>query len=192
MAFSLVTASRGCRQLDRHLDGQRAAGLEVGLSRCRSDLPSNLYGKTIRQVARVSIGGNKVRIVVSNEYGKVPLKIGAAHVGADRRRPRHPARLRPRADLRRREPRSPFRPARLSSAIRSTSPWRRCRNCRSACTSPKSAPADTMHWDGHQTAFVAAGNKVGETALDARLQADAAGVPVGDPGGCAGRTRAPS
>ena len=41
--------------------------------------PSNLYNKTIRQVARVSIGGSKVRIVVSNEYGKLPLE--------DRRRP---------------------------------------------------------------------------------------------------------
>ena len=48
---------------------------------CRSDWPSNLYGNTIRQVARVSIGGSQVRIVVSNEYGEVPLKIGAAHIG---------------------------------------------------------------------------------------------------------------
>ena len=44
-------------------------------------LPSNLYHQTIRQVARVSIGGGKVRIVLSNEYGKIPLKIGSAHIG---------------------------------------------------------------------------------------------------------------
>ena len=43
-------------------------------------MPGNLYQKTIRQIARASIGGNKVRLVLSNEYGKVPLKIGSAHV----------------------------------------------------------------------------------------------------------------
>jgi lysophospholipase L1-like esterase len=30
---------------------------------------------------------------------------------------------------------------------------------------PETAPATTIHWDGHQTAFIAAGNKAGETAL---------------------------
>src|SRR5262245_25259278 len=42
--------------------------------------PGNLYQQTIRQVARSSIGGSKVRIVLSNEYGEVPLEIGAAHI----------------------------------------------------------------------------------------------------------------
>src|SRR4051794_23113481 len=43
-------------------------------------LASNLYNHTIRQVARASIGGSKVRVVLSNEYGKLPLKLGAAHI----------------------------------------------------------------------------------------------------------------
>jgi hypothetical protein len=43
-------------------------------------LPANLYQKTIRQVMRISIGGSKVRVVLSNEYGKLPLKVDAAHV----------------------------------------------------------------------------------------------------------------
>jgi lysophospholipase L1-like esterase len=36
--------------------------------------------QTIRQTARLSVGGNKVRIVLSNEYGARPLTIGAATV----------------------------------------------------------------------------------------------------------------
>jgi hypothetical protein len=43
-------------------------------------VPRSVRNQTVRQVGRVSIGGNRVRIVVSNEYGKLPLTIGAAHV----------------------------------------------------------------------------------------------------------------
>ena len=43
-------------------------------------MPTALWNQTIRQVARLSIGGDGVRIVISNEYGSTPLKIGAAHV----------------------------------------------------------------------------------------------------------------
>ncbi|MBI3146186.1 MAG: hypothetical protein HYZ18_13225 [Pseudogulbenkiania sp.] len=38
-------------------------------------LPNNRYLQTVRQVARVSMGGTKVRIVISNAYGKVPSAI---------------------------------------------------------------------------------------------------------------------
>jgi hypothetical protein len=43
-------------------------------------LPANLWKQTVRQTARLSIGGSRVRIVLSNEYGKMPLTIGAAHI----------------------------------------------------------------------------------------------------------------
>jgi len=36
--------------------------------------------QTVRQIAHVSIGGSRVRIVLSNEYGTRPLTIGAAHI----------------------------------------------------------------------------------------------------------------
>jgi len=35
---------------------------------------------TIRQTVPASIGGKRVRIVLTNEYGSRPLVIGAAHV----------------------------------------------------------------------------------------------------------------
>jgi lysophospholipase L1-like esterase len=42
--------------------------------------PRALWNQTIRQVARVSIGGARVRVVLSNEYGSRPVTIGAAHL----------------------------------------------------------------------------------------------------------------
>jgi lysophospholipase L1-like esterase len=42
--------------------------------------PRNLWNQTIRQVARVSLGGSQVRVVLSNEYGSLPMTVGVAHV----------------------------------------------------------------------------------------------------------------
>ncbi|RWX70665.1 SGNH/GDSL hydrolase family protein [Mesorhizobium sp. M2A.F.Ca.ET.039.01.1.1] len=49
-------------------------------------LPFNLWHQTVRQKVRVSLGGDRLRIVLSNEYGKAPLAIESVHValpGAD-------------------------------------------------------------------------------------------------------------
>ena len=43
-------------------------------------LPASLREQTVRQVVRASVGGSRVRIVLSNEYGTQPLRIGAAHI----------------------------------------------------------------------------------------------------------------
>lgn len=45
-----------------------------------TNLPHQLWDQTVRQVARVSIGGSRVRILLSNAYGTRPLRIGAADV----------------------------------------------------------------------------------------------------------------
>ncbi|MBN6151464.1 SGNH/GDSL hydrolase family protein [Xanthomonas sp. AmX2] len=42
--------------------------------------PFNLWRQTVRQVARISLGGDELRIELSNAYGREPLRIGAAHV----------------------------------------------------------------------------------------------------------------
>jgi hypothetical protein len=34
------------------------------------NFPRNLWNQTIRQIARVSVGGSKLRVVLSNEYGR--------------------------------------------------------------------------------------------------------------------------
>jgi lysophospholipase L1-like esterase len=37
--------------------------------------------QTLRQIVRTSIGGSRIRIVLSNAFGTAPIEIGAAHVG---------------------------------------------------------------------------------------------------------------
>jgi lysophospholipase L1-like esterase len=43
-------------------------------------LPFQFNRQTVRQVARLSIGGSRLRVVISNEGGAAPLYIGAARV----------------------------------------------------------------------------------------------------------------
>jgi lysophospholipase L1-like esterase len=127
-------------------------------------LPSNLYHKTIRQVARASIGGGKVRVVLSNEYGKVPLKIGSAHVGLTSEGPG----IKPGSDHALTfggqasvtiPPGAPVISDPVDLAVAPLS------QISVSLYFPESAPTDSMHWDGHQTAFVAAGDKTGEADL---------------------------
>jgi lysophospholipase L1-like esterase len=44
------------------------------------DVPETLADQTIRQIVRTSVGGQQVRIVISNEFGARPLTIGAATI----------------------------------------------------------------------------------------------------------------
>ena len=47
----------------------------------RGVMPASFSDLTVRQIVRVSIGGSKVRIRLSNEFGSKPVLIGAASVG---------------------------------------------------------------------------------------------------------------
>ena len=44
------------------------------------NIPRSLRNQTIRQIARVSQGGDQVRVELSNEYGDSPLVIGGARL----------------------------------------------------------------------------------------------------------------
>ncbi|MDI9239065.1 SGNH/GDSL hydrolase family protein [Lysobacter sp. LF1] len=45
-----------------------------------TNLPFHFWDQTVRQTARVSVGGPRIRVLLSNQYGTQPLRIGAAHV----------------------------------------------------------------------------------------------------------------
>ena len=47
-------------------------------------IPRELRDQTVRQVARVSLGGHRLRVVLSNAYGDSPLVIGGAGVALAR------------------------------------------------------------------------------------------------------------
>ena len=44
------------------------------------NVPEVLGDQTVRQVARISVGGDQIRVVISNEFGTRPLTIGSASV----------------------------------------------------------------------------------------------------------------
>jgi lysophospholipase L1-like esterase len=50
----------------------------------RGVMPTSFSNQTVRQIVRVSIGGSKVRIRLSNEFGAKPILIGAASIGVAR------------------------------------------------------------------------------------------------------------
>jgi hypothetical protein len=119
----------------------------------------------VRQIATISIGGKRVRIVLSNEYGTMPLVIGAAHVslaaqggaivaGSDRALtfsgetsvtipPGAPVVSDP-VDL----TVEPFSEVAVSPFL------------------PEQAPLTTFHWEGVQTAYISPeGNFVSDTDM---------------------------
>src|SRR6516164_445788 len=46
----------------------------------RGVIPTSFSDRTIRQIVHLSVGGHKVRLRLSNEFGQRPLLIGAASV----------------------------------------------------------------------------------------------------------------
>jgi len=48
----------------------------------RGVVPASFSNRTIRQIVHLSVGGNKVRVRLSNEFGTRPVLIGAASVAA--------------------------------------------------------------------------------------------------------------
>ena len=54
-----------------------AAGQELAIG---SASPLHFKDQTIRQIAHVSTGGNRVRVVLANSLGTLPLRVGAASV----------------------------------------------------------------------------------------------------------------
>ena len=129
-------------------------------------LPANLWKQTIRQNARLSIGGSKVRIVLSNAYGASPLTIGAAHIavagegGKIQEGSDHAVTFGGQSSI----VIPPGAPAISDPVDMTVQPL--------ALVSvslylPDITPTSTIHWDGHETAYIAAGNKVGDVDFKA-------------------------
>ena len=147
----------------------------------------NLWNQTIRQIARVSIGGSKVRVVLSNEYGSQPLKIGAAHIALSD----SGAAIKPGSD------RVLTFSGNESFSIPPGAPaisdsGGACRGTASSSVAvslflPEVTPTATMHWDARQTAYIVAGNKAGDANIQAGFQDRISVVPEWNSGRCACR-----
>jgi len=131
-------------------------------------IPRSLRDQTIRQVARVSIGGQQVRVELSNEYGEAPMVIGAARVaiaGAD-------GAIDPATD---RELTFSGRP---SVTVPAGAPvWSdpvdlevpALGSLAISLYLPEATPTTTWHNDGRQTAWIGAGDQTSAETVEADL-----------------------
>jgi lysophospholipase L1-like esterase len=137
-----------------------------------TSIPAQLSDQTIRQVVRVSAGGKRARIVLSNAYGRQPLVIGAAHLamsaggsavvaGSDRALT---------FDGQRSVSIPPGAPVVSDPVDLTIAPLSEL--VISLYLPQRTAPA-TFHWDGRRTAYLAAGNAAQARAIDADATIDA-------------------
>jgi len=132
-----------------------------------TNAPFHLWNQTLRQVARVSIGGGRVRVVLSNKYGSRPLLIGAAHLalsgGESEIVPGSGGALTFSGERALVIPAGaevvsdpvdlavePLQPLAVSLFL------------------PRPTAPDTFHWDGLQTAYIGAGNQVDKPAIESQ------------------------
>jgi lysophospholipase L1-like esterase len=128
-------------------------------------LPPTLEDQTFRQVARIALGGQRLRLVFSNEYGTQPLRIGSVHVA----RAGEGAAVDPLADrvvTFDGQPSVTVPPGApvLSDPI--ALPVPALSRLAVSVWLPQRAQASTFHWDGRSTAWIAQGNRVAATRLD--------------------------
>ncbi|MGJ7542036.1 SGNH/GDSL hydrolase family protein [Variovorax sp. LT1R16] len=136
-----------------------------------TNMPAGLRDQTLRQVARVSLGGPRVRIVLSNAYGRQPLTVGRTTLArplthgaviADSLRSvtfggRASATIPPGASL-------------LSDPI--ALPVTALEQLAVSLYLPEEVPLSTFHWDGRQTGWIVAGDQTMAPAL--QMEAPAA------------------
>lgn len=79
-AFLVLAAATTHAASTQWLTTWAASPLPVGPALGPAPPTPTLDNQTVRQVLRLSAGGNRVRIRVTNEYGAKPLRIGAASI----------------------------------------------------------------------------------------------------------------
>jgi lysophospholipase L1-like esterase len=133
-------------------------------------VPRALRDQTVRQVARLSLGGKRVRVEISNEYGSVPLHIGAAQValaddkGAVKAGGGKPLTFGGKADVMV-PPGAPIISDPVDIEVAALG------SLAVSMYFPDITPVTTWHNEGVQTTQIADGNVVGEADTKAKLTA---------------------
>ncbi|SFU54537.1 Lysophospholipase L1 [Polaromonas sp. YR568] len=122
-------------------------------------LPATLQDQTVRQTVRASVGGSRVRIVLSNEYGSQALQVGAAHIApVDGTGKALTFGGQPAVTV-------PANAVVMSDPVEmAVAPLGRLSV---SLYFPQTTPLTTIHWDGLQPAQITAGNAVSANALKA-------------------------
>ncbi|MFV7456177.1 SGNH/GDSL hydrolase family protein [Stenotrophomonas maltophilia] len=123
-------------------------------------VPAALHDKTFRQTARISLGGARLRVRLSNAYGTQPLRIGAASISARMGVAPHPLSFDG-------QPSVVIGPGqeRLSDPLALATDDRQALQV--SVFVPGPAAVQTFHWDGRQTSWIAAGDQSRAQALRA-------------------------
>ena len=133
-------------------------------------IPRSLRDQTIREVARVSLGGEKLRVELSNEYGTLPMLVGAATVGmagadgaADAIKPVTFGG----------EPSVTIPPGAKVWSDPADLPVKALDSVAVSLYLPEVTPTTTWHNDGRQTAWIGAGNQTADASVKADLTTNA-------------------
>jgi lysophospholipase L1-like esterase len=120
-------------------------------------IPLKLENQTIRQIVRVSLGGQRFRVVFSNEYGDRPLVIGDAHVALTANSSVILAATDRKLTFGGKDQISvpPGAPV-VSDPVEL--PVRQFGRLSISLFLPNATPLTTFHWDGKQTAYIGDGN----------------------------------
>ncbi len=115
-------------------------------------IPGQLQDQTFRQSARLSLGGPRLRVRLSNAYGTRPLKIGAASVAAHTGDTPQPLRFDG-------QPGVVIGPGqdRLSDPLPLATADRQALQV--SVFLPEHTPLQTFHWEGRQTSWIAPGDQ---------------------------------
>lgn len=121
----------------------------------------NLWNQTVRELAHVSIGGSKIRLLLSNEYTNYPITIGPVHAAISEKGAAIVAATdravtfggKPSITI------PPGAPA-LSDPIDLVVPP--LSDVAVSVFVPDVTPIETMHWEGRQTAYIVAGDETAE------------------------------
>lgn len=130
-----------------------------------NNAPDRLRDQTVRQVARISVGGARVRIALSNAYGREPVVIGAARIarslggsridaGSDRALTfggRGEVTLLPGAPV-------------LSDPVELSAPA--LAELAVSLYLPQDTALRSFHWEGGQDAYLARGDRSAQAALE--------------------------
>lgn len=150
-----------------------------------TNVPAVLSDQTVRQIARISVGGARLRIVLSNAYGSEPIRIGKTTVAqpvkdgaatgdtngaiaADSLRTvtfggQEAATIPPGASLIS-DPVALKIPALSSVAV--------------SFHLPQATPLQTFHWDGRQTSWMVAGDQTRKSVLRTTVHSSTTARPL--------------
>jgi lysophospholipase L1-like esterase len=134
-------------------------------------VPAMLERQTVRETARISVGGKRVRVVLSNRYGTQPLVIGEAHIARAASTPEGPTEQGAIAAASDRAltfggqrgaviaPGAPLISDPLDMPVASLE------RLTVSIYLPQATPLTTFHWGAQQTGRIAAGNVAAERVL---------------------------